>query len=68
MIEREAIHTSKIDNNVPRQYWLDTLRETDDGGFSSSTVRPSMDYYQKKKSIVLNELSRKLKISSYKRN
>ena len=42
--------------------------QTDDGGFSSSTVRPSMDYYQRKKSIVLNELSRKLKTSSYKRN
>ena len=47
MQERVAIKNAIIDNScvIPTQIWYDSLRETDDGRFSSSIIEQSSDYY-----------------------
>jgi hypothetical protein len=47
MQERVAIKNAIIDKScvIPTQIWYDSLRETDDGRFSSSVIEQSSDYY-----------------------
>jgi hypothetical protein len=49
MQEREAINSAIADDQrmIPQQLWYDSLRETDDGRFSSSLLRSSMSDHDK---------------------
>ena len=53
---------------ISPQIWYDSLRETDDGNFSSTVVKSTMDYHQRNKSANQDLLPQKLKSSSFMRH
>jgi hypothetical protein len=51
--KRQALQTAGLDNRrmVPLQCWYDSLRESDDGRFSSVVKNEAMENYAKIKSV-----------------
>ena len=44
-MEKEAHVIASFDKSVPHHFWTDTLRDADDGIYSSTVVLGTADYY-----------------------